>query len=330
MGDSAPIYAAGQIQGARGRQEDSFGVLAAESLDPSEGVKLVLLLADGMGGHAGGSNASGLVVGTFERSFGNTRGPAVDRLRECLDRASDAVADAVDDSPALSGMGTTLVAAVVSDAGLEWISVGDSLLWLYRGGCLTRLNADHSMAPVFEHLVRVGEMSEEEAASDRRRHALRSAICGDEIALVDASSQPVELRRDDIVVLASDGIGSLDSETLAQSLAESWGRSLDESVSGILQSVDAAGKANQDNTTFMLCAPRGLTAEESPDGEEATEQLSGRKRRGSSRGARRPWAVAASLACLAVAVAVGVALPDQVGVQARTLFEAVIALVVDR
>ena len=137
MGDSGPLYAASQIRGAREYQEDSFGVLTGETLDSSEGVKLVMVLADGMGGHAGGSNASSLVVGTFERSFGETKGPSVDRLRECLDWANVAVYDAVDQSPELAGMGTTLVAAAISDEGLEWVSVGDSLLWLYRDGALT-------------------------------------------------------------------------------------------------------------------------------------------------------------------------------------------------
>ena len=330
MGDSGPLYAASQIRGAREYQEDSFGVLTGETLDSSEGVKLVMVLADGMGGHAGGSNASSLVVGTFERSFGETKGPAVDRLRECLDWANAAVYDAVDQSPELAGMGTTLVAAAISDEGLEWVSVGDSLLWLYRDGALTRLNADHSMAPVFEHLVRIGEMSEEEAATDRRRHALRSAICGDEIALVDASSQPVEVQRDDIIVLASDGIDSLDCRTIAQSLAKSWRKSLDESVSDVLQRVGLVGKANQDNTTFILCAPSGLNAEASLEYDEATELFSGQKQHGTSRRTRRPWAVAASLACLALVAAVAVALPDEVGSQARALFEAVVSIVADR
>ena len=94
-------------------------------------------------------------------------------------------------------MGSTVVVAVISRDGIDWISVGDSPLWLFRDGRLRRLNADHSMAPVLASLVAAGRMTAEQAATDSNRHALRSAVMGEEIHLVDVSSQPVAVRKTD-------------------------------------------------------------------------------------------------------------------------------------
>ena len=61
------------------------------------------------------------------------------------------------------------------------------------------------MAPVLADLVAAGRMTEEEAARDSRRHSLRSAVMGDDILLIDVSSQPVAVKKGDRLILASDG-----------------------------------------------------------------------------------------------------------------------------
>ena len=86
----------------------------------------VLLLADGMGGHVSGDTASRMVIKTFVETYHDTEGPTTDRLRDCLTAANHALAEATDENPELTGMGSTVVAAVISQHGLDWISVGDS------------------------------------------------------------------------------------------------------------------------------------------------------------------------------------------------------------
>ena len=264
MDGSSSSWAAAQVQGARDYQEDCFDVIEGD-----DGITRVLILADGMGGHVGGDTASGIVVRSIMQDYAKSKGLVTDRLRECLDMANDAIADKVERNPQLSGMGTTLVVAVASPAGLEWISVGDSPLWLYRAGRLRRLNADHSMAPVLAHLVQTGELSAEEAATDRRRNGLRSAVCGDELALVDVSSQPVTLQPGDLLVLASDGIDTLSVDELAEPLAEAPTKGLDTLVTEVIERVQAAKNPKQDNTTLMLCAPLGRPTD-CGQGSEAT------------------------------------------------------------
>ena len=94
-------------------------------------------------------------------------------------------------------MGTTLVAAYLSEAGIAWISVGDSPLWLFRGRQLMRLNEDHSLRQMKREGARVsGNM-------------LMSAVTGEPIPIVDCRPDPIEVRKGDLILLASDGVLTL-------------------------------------------------------------------------------------------------------------------------
>ena len=244
-------FAAQQIPGGREYQEDDYGLIERSDPDIDE----VLLLADGMGGHVSGDTASRMVVKTFVEIYHSTDGPVPDRLRACLNAANDALAETIKENPKLEGMGATVVAAVVSQHGLDWINVGDSPLWLFRDGKLRRLNADHSMAPVLANLVAVGRMTEEEAATDPKRHALRSAVMGDEIHMIDVSSQPVAIRKGDRLLLASDGLMTLEDEEIAHILQNRQDATLSEVVEALIHAVEEVGNPNQDNTTVLLYAP---------------------------------------------------------------------------
>ena len=215
----------------------------------------MLLVADGMGGHVGGATASALLSKTFVEAYPQASGPIVDRLRDCLEAANKAIADAIAENPELDGMGSTLVAAVVSSEGLNWISVGDSPLWLFRKGELERLNADHSMAPVLADLVATGRMTAEEAARDPSRHSLRSAVMGDDIHLIDVSSQPVAVEKGDRLLLASDGLMTLSDQEIEAILKKTQEAPLEDSAAALIQAVEAAEQPHQDNTTVLLYAP---------------------------------------------------------------------------
>ena len=248
-------FAAQQVPGQRDYQEDDYGLLDGRDLGLDGREHSMLLVADGMGGHVGGATASGLLSKTFVEAYPQAAGPIVDRLRTCLDEANAALAAAVAENPALASMGSTLVAAVVSREGLNWISVGDSPLWLFREGQLERLNADHSMAPVLADLVATGRMTEEEAAQDPSRHSLRSAVMGDDIAMIDVSSQPVAVQQGDRLLLASDGLMTLSDREIADILVQTQDAPLEDSVAALIQAVEAAKHPHQDNTTVLLYAP---------------------------------------------------------------------------
>ena len=249
-------FAARQIPGNREYQEDDYGLLDGRDLGLDGTEHTMLLVADGMGGHVGGSTASGLLTKTFVEVYPQASGPIVDRLRDGLEAANRALAEAISENPEYDGMGSTLVAAVVSSEGLNWISVGDSPLWLFRKGHLMRLNADHSMAPVLTDLVTKGSLTPEEADRDPRRHALRSAIMGEDIHLIDVSSQPVAVETGDLLLLASDGMLTLSHRELVEILQKKRDAPLEDRAVALIQAVEAAGRPHQDNATILLYAPR--------------------------------------------------------------------------
>lgn len=250
-----------QIPGDREYQEDDYGVIDGRALGFDGTEHTVLVLADGMGGHTGGKVASAIVIREFIESYQRKDGLVTDRLRESLDDANAGIAAAIQGDSTLDGMGSTLVAAVVTSKGLEWVSVGDSPLWLYRQGQLRRLNADHSMAPVLNDMVQTGLISPEDAQNDSKRHGLRSAVCGDRMKFIDVSSQPVALQVTDRVLIASDGILTLAEDEISACFHDANENSAPaEVVSKLLLAVQNAGLPGQDNTTIMVLKPERDTS----------------------------------------------------------------------
>ena len=154
-------YAASAIQGARDNQEDAcqFAEVGGAGTVPlgrsggSHASTLLAVLADGMGGHAGGAEASGAACAAFVAAYTDSAGPLAGRLGGALDAANRAIAAALARDRALDGMGSTLVAAAFTPGGVAWVSVGDSPLLLFRDSRLYQLNEDHSLAPVLDGLA---------------------------------------------------------------------------------------------------------------------------------------------------------------------------------
>lgn len=243
--------AGGQIQGRRQEQQDCYGW----AVDPGFrriGEQLLLLVADGMGGHAGGATASHTVIEAFGGAFRETRGAVSERLDDSLRGANRSVARVQEGNPSLRGMGSTLVAAhITGNRFLRWISVGDSPMWCYSKGSLRRLNRDHSMTPLLRQLVQLGYLSDGEAAADARHHRLRSVVMGSDIPLVDLQDDAIELQGGDVLILASDGLETLAEDEIA-AIATSHGTSSKAMVQALLASVRARGVDLQDNATVVV------------------------------------------------------------------------------
>ncbi len=188
-----------QWVGKREHQEDAYLVRHYPA-------GTLAVVCDGMGGHQFGSLASSTAVKAFVDSFESTQdGPVSLRLREALEAANAAVGHAFAELEAYGG--TTLVAAYIGGGVLWWVSVGDSPLYLWRHNRLLRLNEDHSMRAVYMQYVQAGSLTFEDAV--RRGHALRSAVTGDTLIMVDASVTPYPLIPGDRILLTSDGTDDL-------------------------------------------------------------------------------------------------------------------------
>ena len=255
---SAPIanpqYAADQIIGDRTEQQDAFAIHDEGQAENLSEPHLLLVLADGMGGHTGGAVASLAAVEAFVEGYRQAEGAVMDRLREGLESANRALDDRIRQSPELEDMGCTLVGAAVTEAGIEWISVGDSPMWLVEDNALHRLNADHSMKPVLASMVELGELTAAEAANDGRRHILRSAVMGGEIELVDESDAPVPLGACRLI-LASDGLETLSEPDIAALAGDEVHDSPGGCVDDLLAAVSERAMPRQDNATVIVFWP---------------------------------------------------------------------------
>jgi protein phosphatase len=149
-------------------------------------------------------------------------------------------------------MGCTLVGIVLEPGPdrIQWVSVGDSPLYLVRGGDIVRLNEDHSYAPEIDRLAETGALSREAARLHPHRHVLRSALTGLEPELIDRSAQPLSLEPGDIVVLASDGIHTLAEADIARLAAAAPTPTA--AAEALISAVEAAGAPYQDNTTVVV------------------------------------------------------------------------------
>ena len=253
--EGPPGCAGGQIRGRREEQQDCYGWLLDDS-DQPVGEQLLLILGDGMGGHAGGAVASRTAVEAFGSAFSSIRPAVSERLDDSLERANLAIATATREDPSIYDMGTTLVGAhLAGGRRLRWISVGDSPMWRLANGRLERLNRDHSMKPVLAQLVEMGHLTAEEAAVDGRIHQLRSVVMGMNIPHIDLQDDAVELGSDDVLIIASDGLETLDDASVAQIL-EANRDSAPAMVKALLTAVCQEEKPHQDNATVIVYAPK--------------------------------------------------------------------------
>jgi protein phosphatase len=220
----------GQHQGARPYQEDSW---ALKTLADGS---LLAVVADGMGGHAGGATASRLVADAVVKAV--EQGGS---LADGLQAANGAVGAGAARKTELAGMGSTVVAAIVAGDQVRWISVGDSPFFLVAAGGLERLNADHSMAPQIDALVARGVITAEEGAGHPGRHTLREAVMGQPLTLIDEGVRtlPAGAR----LLLCSDGVHSLGDADIAVQSAKP--------VANLIAAVLAIGNPHQDNVTVI-------------------------------------------------------------------------------
>ncbi|NHB76351.1 SpoIIE family protein phosphatase [Rhodobacter sp. M37P] len=246
--------ASGISQGARDYQEDA--ITADFPVGAEAGF---VVLADGMGGHAAGDVASKIVltevfselkfhyadVQAFER-----RAPEI--LRNVADLANQTLRDHAMHHPETAGMGATLVVPALVENRLWWISIGDSPLFLFRGGQLRQLNEDHSMGPQIDYMVEAGLLDAEVAANHPDRNCLMSVLMGSAIAKVDCPSQPLELNAGDIVICASDGLQFLSNAQIEKVLTRYRKSRSTEIAERLLDEIHRLADPDQDNISFTV------------------------------------------------------------------------------
>lgn len=207
----------------------------------------LLIVADGMGGHAGGEVASRVAVTTISGLLKTDMpdGSAAGLIRGAIEQANIAILAEAEAHPALQGMGTTLVLALCHGDSIHLAHLGDSRAYLIRNGSIQRLTEDHSLVA---QMVKAGQLTAEEAPHYHLRNVVTRSLGNQKIAEPDLAV--VEWSPGDFLLLCSDGLTNMVEESELRSLISRGGVDLERSCR---QAIDLANRnGGRDNITAVL------------------------------------------------------------------------------
>lgn len=189
----------------RSRNEDNGGIFQSD-----EGI--LLLVADGMGGHLAGDVASGMALSSFEKSWSeekdiSTPVLAENWLKAQVEKANDLLLSHANQHPECKGMGTTIVVALCTERFTTIANIGDSRCYIYNENGFKQITEDHSLV---NELVRTGQISREDAEHHPRKNVLVRVLGTEARANIDIRT--VLLDENDYLLLCSDGLSNKISE----------------------------------------------------------------------------------------------------------------------
>lgn len=231
---------------------------------------LLLVVCDGMGGHAGGELASRLAAEAFADCVAEESGTPRELLALAAEVANRAVMAYADEHPEFAGMGTTLVAALVSGGRATVANVGDSRAYLFHDGYLRRITTDHSLVAA---MVERHEITEAEAERHPQRNVITRSLGGDRGSQADLFEVPIV--DGDLLLLASDGLHGMIGDVEIARLCASEPNAA-RVCDALVQRALAAG--GDDNVT-VIAARSGPSAHPDPETDSGAAADGGRRRR---------------------------------------------------
>ncbi|WP_122819402.1 PP2C family protein-serine/threonine phosphatase [Varibaculum vaginae] len=180
----------------------------------------LLILADGMGGPAGGDIASSIAIDHLRELDTLAESPeeALESLRSTLGQAHQELCERSTQDPALTGFGTTCIAIRRSENALTMTHIGDSRAYRLRGGELRQMTNDHSFV---QYLVDTGQLTPDQAENHPQRSVLLRVL-GDSQEDVNLDESHPELKAGDRWLLCSDGLcGFVSGQTIGKVLYHS-------------------------------------------------------------------------------------------------------------
>lgn len=211
----------------------------------------LFIVADGMGGHAGGQEASRIATETIRDYLlanWDSDNSSEQLLEESISKANQAIIQDQRTHPERSDMGTTVVVVLLREQdGQPWCAhVGDSRLYRLRGAKLDQITEDHTWVA---RALREGELSADQVRYHPWRHVLSKCLGREDLYRNQISVQPIEVQAGDRLLLCSDGL----TEELPDSLIAYQLKSV-RSCHKVVQSlIDLAKeKGGRDNITVVV------------------------------------------------------------------------------
>jgi protein phosphatase len=253
--------------GSQGRiNEDSYQISSFTLSEDDETPVLLAVIADGIGGHKAGEVASKIAVATIISAIAESDGSdPIWILKSALLEANHSITIEAEDDNSRSGMGSTVVCALVIDEALYIATLGDSRIYLIRDRIVQQLNIDHTWV---QEALESGVINLEEARNHPRRHLIRSYLGSsdpihpdlrlyldpDENQEQAKANQGLPLVPGDQILLCTDGLTDLVEDEEILEILESGGEQ-DELLGKLVDLANLRG--GHDNITIILLQAPG-------------------------------------------------------------------------
>lgn len=238
------------LPGHRTENQDRLDVIAG-------GDALLLIVVDGMGGHAHGARAAEVTVATLKEAFAEVAHPVFDPqgfLTLSLARAHDRVVKLGDGVALDHKPRATCAVCLVQDGGAYWAHVGDSRIYQLRGGTIKARTRDHSHV---ELLLREGLIAESEMRSHPMRNFVECCLGGD-VPLPDMSvTARNKLEPGDVLLVCTDGLWSGLEDSDFANASRGDGTPLDHIIRLLAERAVASNSPHSDNTSVAAARWQG-------------------------------------------------------------------------
>lgn len=213
--------------------------------------EMLMVVADGMGGHRAGEVASSMVVTHLGTRFASlstigSKLDAVNWLNSNINEINENIIKYTDDNPDSKGMGTTVVLALLTDNFLMFGNIGDSSGFVLKNGVLHKVTKDHTLVNL---LVAAGDLTEEEAKFHPKKNVLMKAL---------GASEKVELDIFDVdmtaeaILLCSDGLTNMLTKEQIEKVLNDEELDIEEKISKLIRKSNARGGTDNISIAYLI------------------------------------------------------------------------------
>lgn len=207
------------------------------------------IVADGMGGHAGGQEASQIAtkrIQAYLAEHWNSETPSDQLLQEALQQANEGILEDQSDHPERGDMGTTAVVVAFRKDESWYAHIGDSRLYLWRESELKQVSEDHTWVA---RALKMGDITRDQAKTHPWRHVLFQCLGRKDLRQVDVF--PLLVETGDTLLLCSDGLTEEVPDELIAEILNS-GKSYQDLAKELIKAAKEGG--GSDNITVILIA----------------------------------------------------------------------------
>ena len=211
----------------------------------------LMIVADGMGGHRAGEIASSMVVTHIGTRFSSlstigTKLDAVNWLNENINEINNKILKYADENPNATGLGTTVVIALLTKEFLMFANIGDSSGFVLKDNKLHKITKDHTLVNL---LIESGDLTEEEAVNHPKKNVLMKALGAAEKQELDIFDVDPNI---DSIMLASDGLTNMLSKDQIEKVLNEEEINEEEKLIKLIRKCNARGGTDNISIAYLV------------------------------------------------------------------------------